>query len=79
MWCYHFSEAKRSLLSHPKLSLLVIATMGIGIALLMVMQTNVYQQSRVPIRHVAEDIYAIAVDHRDEQANPLQGAFICHR
>lgn len=71
MWSYHFSEAKRSLLSHPKLSFLVVATMGIGIALLMVMLTNVYQQSRVPIKHLAEDIYLIATDNRGIDADPL--------
>ena len=71
MWSYHFSEARRSLLNHPKLSLLIIATISIGIALLMTMQTTVYQQSQVPIKHLAGDTYLITADNRGTDAPPL--------
>jgi hypothetical protein len=71
MWTKHFKEAKRSLLSHPKLSLLIIATISIGIALLMTMQTTVYQQSRIPLKHIAEELYLIAADNRGEDGAPI--------
>lgn len=73
-WANHFREAKRSLLSHTKLSCLVVATISIGIALLMTMQTTVYQQSRIPIPHLAEDLYLISADNRELDAEPLSDA-----
>lgn len=70
-WANHFKEAKRSLFSHPKLSLLIIATISIGIALLMTMQTTVYQQSRVPVKHMADELYLVTADNRELEDPPL--------
>ncbi len=60
----HFKEAKQSLKNRPGLSLLVIVTMGIGIALLMTMLTTVYQQMRVPLPNISQDRYLILADAR---------------
>ena len=73
MWMYHFSEARRSLLKNRKLSALIVATITIGIALLMTMQTTVYQQSRIPVKHLAPELYVIAADNREADAQPLRG------
>lgn len=74
MWANHFREAQRSLLSHSKLSFLIVATISVGIALLMTMQTTVYQQKRVPLQHIASELYLISADNRDLEAEPLVDA-----
>lgn len=67
----HFVEAKRSLRSRPGLSALVIATMSIGIALLMTMQTTVYHQQRVPVPHISQERYVILTDSRPLSEEPI--------
>lgn len=60
----HFREAKQSLRSRPGLSMLVVVTMGVGIALLITMLTTVYQQKRVPLPHISQDLHLILADSR---------------
>lgn len=67
----HFKEAKYSLKTKPGLSALVIATMSIGIALLMTMQTTVYHQLRVPVQHISEERYVVLADSRTPEQDDI--------
>ena len=69
----HFKEAKQSLKNRPGLSILVVMTMGVGIALLMTMFTTVYQQMRVPVPHISQERYLVLADARPvEDESPME-------
>jgi putative ABC transport system permease protein len=75
MIAQHIKEAKQSLKTRPGLSLLVVLTMGIGIALLMTMLTTVYQQMRVPVPHLSHDRYLVLADARPVEDDRLLDAW----
>lgn len=67
----HFREARQSLKTKRWLSVLVVATMSIGIALLMTMQTTVYHQQRVPVPAISQERYVILTDSRTPDDDPI--------
>lgn len=67
----HVKEAMQSLKTRPGLSVLVVATMSIGIALLMTMQTTVYHKQRVPIPHISDQRYVVLADSRTPEQDPI--------
>lgn len=68
---YNFQLALRSIKQRSYLTILMVLAIGIGIGLLITVQTMAYHNQKMPLAHKANDIYFIQADNRDLGADPI--------
>lgn len=72
MFSYNFKLAAINLKHRVGLTLLTIAAIAIGLALLTTMTTMSYQTSKIPLKHTADQLYTVSLDSREAEAKPIE-------
>jgi len=71
MFIYSLKLALANLKNRPDLTILTIALVGIGLALLTTMTTMSHQSSKIPLMHKSEKLHTILLDSRDTNAREI--------